>query len=152
MAYEQEQGGWSVSAHIAIIDDDKAVRTALQRLLRCAHHKAEAYGSGREFLKDLDRHTPDCLVLDVQMPDMSGLQVQQHLSAIGASVPVVMITVHDEAGAQEACLAAGASSYLRKPLDRSVLLEAIERAISSFAERRAQLLKRMDQGPTSAGL
>jgi FixJ family two-component response regulator len=139
MANEHEESGSSVSArhHIAIIDDDKAVRTALRRLLRCAHHKAEAYGSGREFLQDLDRHTPDCLVLDVQMPDMSGLQVQQHLSAIGASVPVVMITGHDEIGAQEACLAAGACSYLRKPLDRSVLMEAIERAISSFAERRA---------------
>ena len=137
MAHEQEQSGSSVSAHIVIIDDDKAVRTALQRLLRCAHHKAEAYGSGREFLNDLDQHTPDCLVLDVQMPEMSGLQIQQHLSAIGASVPVVMITGHDEVGAREACLAAGASSYLRKPLDRSVLLEAIERAISSFAERRA---------------
>ena len=84
-----------------------------------------------------DQHTPDCLVLDVQMPEMSGLQIQQHLSAIGASVPVVMITGHDELGAQEACLAASASSYLCKPLDRSILLEAIERAISSFAERRA---------------
>jgi FixJ family two-component response regulator len=138
MAHEQEQSGWGVSAHIAIIDDDKAVRTALRRLLRCARHRAEAYGSGREFLDHLDQHTPDCLVLDMQMPEMSGLQIQQHLSAIGASVPVVMITGHDEAGAQEACLAAGASSYLRKPLDRSVLLEAIERAISSFAARRPQ--------------
>jgi two-component system response regulator FixJ len=137
MAYEQEQSGWSVSAHIAIVDDDKAVRTALQRLLRCAHHKAEAYGSGREFLKDLDQHTPDCLVLDVRMPEMSGLQIQQRLSEIGVNVPLVMITGHDEVGAQEACLAAGASSYLRKPFDRSALLEAIERAISSFAERRA---------------
>ena len=137
--YEQAKSGCSVSAQhrIAIIDDDEAVRTALQRLLRCARHRAEAYGSGREFLENLDQHTPDCLVLDVQMPDMSGPQIQQHLSAIGASVPVVMITGHDEVGAQEACLAAGASSYLRKPLDRSVLLEAIEHAISSFAGRRA---------------
>jgi FixJ family two-component response regulator len=139
MVYEQEEGEWTVSArhHIAIIDDDEAVRTALRRLLRCAHHRAEAYGSGREFLDGLDQHTPDCLVLDMQMPEMSGLQIQQRLSAIGASVPVVMITGHDEVGAQEACLAAGASSYLRKPLDRSVLLEAIERAISSFAGRHA---------------
>ena len=129
--------GVSARHHIVIIDDDEAVRTALQRLLRCAHHRAEAYGSGREFLDDLDQQTPDCLVLDMQMPEMSGLQIQQHLSAIGASVPVVMITGHDEVGAQEACLAAGASSYLRKPLDRSVLLEAIERAISSFAGRPA---------------
>ena len=68
---------WSVSAqhHIAIIDDDEAVRTALRRLLRCANHRAEAYGSGHEFLKDLDQHTPDCLVLDVQMPEMSGLKI-----------------------------------------------------------------------------
>jgi FixJ family two-component response regulator len=76
MAYERESE-WSVSAqhHIAIIDDDKAVRSALQRLLRSAHHKAEAYGSGREFLRDLGQHTPDCLVLDMQMPEMSGLQI-----------------------------------------------------------------------------
>ena len=126
-----------MSALIAIIDDDEAVRTALRRLLRCAQHKAEAYGSGREFLENLDRHTPDCLVLDMQMPQMSGLEILRHLSAIGTSVPAVMITGHDEVGAREACLAAGASSYLRKPLDRSVLLEAIERAISSFAARPA---------------
>jgi len=131
-----------VNAHIAIIDDDEAVRTALRRLLRCAHYRAEAYGSGREFLKDLDQRAPDCLVLDVQMPEMSGLKIQQHLSAIGASVPVVMITGDDEEGAQEACIAAGASSYLRKPLDRSVLLEAIERAISSFAKPLCPVLKR----------
>ena len=97
---------------------------------------------GREFLKDLDRHKPDCLVLDVQMPEMSGLQIQRYLAGIGASMPVVMITGHDEAGDQKACLAAGASLYLRKPLDRSVLLEAIERAISSFAKPLCPVLKR----------
>jgi FixJ family two-component response regulator len=72
------------------------------------------------------------------LEEIQGLtSIQQHLSAVGARVPVVMITGHDEIGAEEACLAAGVSSYLCKPLDRSVLLEAIERAISSFAERRA---------------
>jgi FixJ family two-component response regulator len=131
----KQERGCSVSPYIVIIDDDEAVRSALQRLLRCAHHKVDAYGSGREFFEDLDRHTPDCLLLDVQMPETSGLQVLQHLYAIGASVPVVMVTGQDEAGSQEACLAAGASSYLRKPLDLSVLLEAITCAISSFAER-----------------
>jgi CheY-like chemotaxis protein len=112
----KQESGRSVSVHIAIIDDDAAVRSALQRLLRCAHHKVEAYGSGREFLEGLDRHAPDCLVLDVQMPEMSGLQILRHLSAIGASVPVVMVTGHDEAGSQEACLAADANSYLRERL------------------------------------
>jgi FixJ family two-component response regulator len=135
----RERGSVSAGYHIAVVDDDEAVRTALRHLLRCAHHRAEAYGSGREFIKSLDQHKPDCLVLDVQIPEMSGLQIQQHLSAIGASVPVVMITGHDEVGAQEACLAAGASSYLRKPLDLPVLLEAIERAILSFGERGALL-------------
>lgn len=123
---------------IAVVDDDQAVRTALRRLLRCAHHDAEAYGSGQEFLETLDRHTPDCLVLDVQMPEMSGLQLQQQLRAIGTNVPIVMITGHDEIGSREACLAAGASSYLRKPLGRAVLLEAVERAIATFVPRRQQ--------------
>ncbi len=123
----------TTSPRIAVVDDDLSVRTALRRLLRGAKMEAEAYGSGREFLAGMQERVPDCLVIDVQMPEMTGLQLQRHLREIGTTIPVVMITGHDEEGAKEACVAAGASSYLRKPLDRAVLLEAIERAIASAA-------------------
>jgi FixJ family two-component response regulator len=116
---------------IAIVDDDHSVRKALQRLLRSINLDADAYGSGREFLASLADATPDCLVLDLQMPEMNGLELQQHLAENGIRLPVVVITGHDEPGMRAQCMAAGASTYLRKPLDDKVLLAAISTAIAA---------------------
>ena len=116
---------------IAIVDDDHSVRKALQRLLRSINLDADAYGSGREFLAALADATPDCVVLDLQMPEMNGLELQQHLTSSGVRLPVVVITGHDEPGMRAQCMAAGASTYLRKPLDDKVLLEAISAAIAT---------------------
>jgi FixJ family two-component response regulator len=115
---------------IAVVDDDHSVRRALRRLLRSAGLDAEAYGSGREFLEALARTVPDCLVLDLQMPEMSGLELQQSLKDGGIRLPVVIVTGHDEPGMQARCMVAGASAYLRKPIDGKALLEAINRAIA----------------------
>lgn len=115
---------------IAVVDDDLSVRKALQRLLRSVDLEADAYGSGQEFLDALDRGRPDCLVIDLQMPGMTGLELQQHLTRTGVHLPVVVITGHDQPGMRAQCIAAGVSTYLRKPLDDSVLLDAISRAIS----------------------
>jgi FixJ family two-component response regulator len=116
---------------IAIVDDDHSVRKALQRLLRSINLDADAYGSGREFLAALAGAMPDCLVLDLQMPEMNGLELQQQLAESGVRLPVVVITGHDEPGMRAQCMAAGASMYLRKPLDDKVLLEAISTAIAT---------------------
>jgi FixJ family two-component response regulator len=116
---------------IAIVDDDHSVRKALQRLLRSINLDADAYGSGREFLAALADAMPDCLVLDLQMPEMNGLELQQQLAESGVRLPVVVITGHDEPGMRAQCMAAGASMYLRKPLDDKVLLEAISIAIAT---------------------
>lgn len=121
----------STRHRIAVIDDDHSVRKALQRLLRSVNLDADAYGSGREFLDALGAARPDCLVLDLQMPEMNGLELQQHLAETGIHLPVVVITGHDEPGMRAQCMAAGASTYLRKPLDDQVLLEAIKRAIAA---------------------
>lgn len=125
----------STRHRIAVIDDDHSVRKALQRLLRSVNLDADAYGSGREFLDALDDARPDCLVLDLQMPEMNGLELQQHLAETGIRLPVVVITGHDEPGMRAQCMAAGASTYLRKPLDDQVLLEAIKRAIAAASRR-----------------
>lgn len=115
---------------IAVVDDDRSVRKALCRLLRSVDFDAEAYGSGKEFLDALTNPMPDCLVLDLRMPDMNGLELKRCLADKGIDLPTVIITGHDEPGMQVECMAAGASRYLRKPLDDVALLEAIDTAIT----------------------
>jgi FixJ family two-component response regulator len=126
----------SARHRIAVVDDDNSVRRALCRLLRSADLEAHSYASGREFLEAIGSSLPDCLVLDLRMPDMNGLEVQRHLTENGFRVPVVMITGHDEPGMQAKCISAGVSTYLRKPLDEKSLLEAIEQAIAFLRNQR----------------
>ena len=122
---------------IAVVDDDNSVRKALRRLLRSADLDAEMYGCGSEFLKTLQASVPDCVVLDLQMPEMSGLELQRHLKSRGLALPVVIVTGHDEPGMQARCLEAGANAYLRKPIDGKALVEAISQAISEMAARKS---------------
>jgi FixJ family two-component response regulator len=116
---------------IAVVDDDPSVRKALARLLRASDLDADAYGSAQQFLESLQTSAPDCLVLDLQMPEMNGLALQRELARTGIRLPVVIITGHDEPGMQARCVAAGAGAYLRKPLDDRTLLAAIENAINA---------------------
>jgi FixJ family two-component response regulator len=119
---------------VAVVDDDESVRKALQRLLRASDFGADTFASAQDFLASLP-HTPlpDCLVLDLQMPGTSGLDLQRQVVRAGLELPVVVITGHDEPGMQARCLAAGASAYLRKPLEAGTLLAAIEAAIDPAA-------------------
>jgi FixJ family two-component response regulator len=119
---------------IAIVDDDASVRKALQRLLRAADLDADTFASAEDFLASLPQAAPpDCLVLDLQMPGTSGLDLQQQIVRAGLPVPIVVITGHDAPGMRVRCLAAGASAYLRKPLEAGKLLAAIEAAIHPAA-------------------
>jgi FixJ family two-component response regulator len=118
---------------VAIVDDDHSVCKALARLLRASDLDADTYSSGRDFLDSLRSTVPDCLVLDLQMPEMNGLALQRELARARIRLPIVVITGHDEPGAQARCLAAGAGAYLRKPLDDKTLLAAIESAIDATA-------------------
>jgi FixJ family two-component response regulator len=122
---------------VAIIDDDESVRRALRRLLRAANLDADAFASGRDFIDSLAAQVPDCVVLDVHMPGMNGLDVQLQLVRSGFRIPVVVITGHDEPQARAQCLAAGAAAYLRKPLDDVALLDAIHHAADAAGQRTA---------------
>ena len=114
---------------IAVIDDDASVRRALQRLLQSAGFTVETFATAREFL-DADYGTQTaCLVLDVHLPGMSGLQLQEYLAASGVPIPIVFITAYDDVSTRERVNRAGAVGYLRKPVDQDTLIEAMSRAI-----------------------
>lgn len=116
---------------VAIVDDEEQIRRALKRLLRAAGLQAESYASGQEFLELGASLRPDCLVLDLHMPGMNGLQLLRALQSAGKRPSVVVITAHDEPETREQCLAAGATAYLRKPLDDRLLLNAISASLSA---------------------
>ena len=102
---------------IAVVDDDKSASKALGRLLRAVGLKAETFVSGSEFLKWLQNHAPDCVVLDQDMPQMDGFEVQSRLTGTDAHVPVVMITGLHTSGGRERAMERGATAYLPKPVD-----------------------------------
>jgi FixJ family two-component response regulator len=114
---------------VAVVDDEESIRHALVRLLRSARYRAEAFSSGVAFLASLSDRVPSCLILDLQMPLMTGLDVQQELRKLGTSVPVIVITAHDEPGTRERSLALGARHYFCKPIDGAVLMNAIAGAV-----------------------
>ena len=122
---------------VAIVDDEDAVRRALERLLRSAGMASASFASGLEFLKSLDHGCPDCVVLDLHMPGLSGFDVQARLCEAGLKIPVIAITGHDSAENRERVRALGAAAYLRKPVAASTLLEAIASATARRAEANA---------------
>ncbi|PYJ77012.1 MAG: DNA-binding response regulator [Verrucomicrobia bacterium] len=86
---------------IAFVDDEEPIRRAFARLLRSAGLDAETFDSGAEFLKSIDAHRPDCVVLDLQMPQMHGLAVQRQLAKVHAAIPVIILTAHDTPAPRE---------------------------------------------------
>jgi two-component system, LuxR family, response regulator FixJ len=119
------------SPHIAVVDDEEPIRKALMRLMRSVGLGVETFASGPEFLQSLDTRLPDCVVLDLHMPQMNGFSVQAHLAQKHAAVPVIILTGHDLPNARERAMAGGASAFLRKPVLDRTLLDAISAATST---------------------
>jgi len=115
---------------VAVVDDEESIRRALVRLLRAGHYRAEAFSCGGAFLASLADHVPSCVILDLQMPLMTGLDVQQRLRDAGIELPVIIITAHDEPGTRERSLALGASHYFCKPIDAGVLMAAVQGVVT----------------------
>lgn len=116
---------------VAVVDDEASICRALLRLLRSANYEAVAYSTAPEFLASLNERLPDCVVLDLQMPGMTGFELQEHLQRLDARPPVIVITAHDEPGARKRCLALGASYYLRKPIESGTLIDSIGSVLGS---------------------
>jgi FixJ family two-component response regulator len=116
---------------IAIVDDDEAVRVALDGLLRSAGLTARAFESAEEFINSGQQRQIACLIADIRMPGMSGLELQAKLNAEGCRIPIVFITAHGDAKMRMQALRAGAVEFLTKPFDDEALLESVRAALES---------------------
>jgi FixJ family two-component response regulator len=128
-------------ATVFVVDDDQPVRDALKLLLRSVGHQAEVYASAQHFL---DAYTDDragCLVLDVRMPGMSGLELQEKLNERQAILPIIFITGHGDVPMAVETLQAGAMDFLQKPFRDQELLDRIGKALEKDAENRRELLE-----------
>lgn len=110
---------------VAIVDDEAPVRTALARLLSASSFEPRTYGSAREFIDSIRTDVPDCLIVDLHMPDFSGLDLQRYLNRIDKKIPTVVITAFDDAAVRELSMASGAKAFLTKPFHGPVLIDAI---------------------------
>jgi FixJ family two-component response regulator len=122
----------NVKPLVAIVDDDESVCRALKRLVRSVGMDGETFASGREFLdliEAMPSFHPDCVVLDVQMPGLNGLEVQERLARNGNPLPVIFITAHDDAVPRERALAAGAVAFVRKPFNDELFIKTLHEAL-----------------------
>jgi FixJ family two-component response regulator len=127
------------SPSVFIVDDDAAVRRALSRLIKSAGYRLNAFGSAREFLaSDSRSQSPACLILDVRLPDLNGLDLQKELHEANANLPIVFITGHGNIPMTVKAMKSGAVDFLLKPVHETDLLRAIEQGLARAADEDAQ--------------
>jgi len=114
---------------ILIVDDDESIRRATRLLIESYGFRAEVFGSAEDFLKSDDMKRASCLIIDVQMPGMDGLQLQSRLAATGRSIPIIFITAYDSEEYQRRAMRAGAVAFLGKPFSDEQLLQTIRSAL-----------------------
>ena len=123
---------------IFVVDDDRSVRTSLGRLLEAAGYAVETFASAREFLARAPQAGPCCLVLDVRMPGLTGLDLQEALAATGRPMSIVFISGHSDVPMSVRAMKAGAIDFLAKPFDVEELLTAIQRAVAKAVQALAE--------------
>jgi FixJ family two-component response regulator len=123
---------------VFIIDDDRGMRQAIQDLVESVGLRAESFASGEEFLRRQRAANPSCLVLDVRLPQLSGLDFQRHLAESGVQVPIIFITAHGDIPMSVQALKSGAVEFLTKPFRDQDLLDAIQQALQRDSAAREQ--------------
>jgi FixJ family two-component response regulator len=135
---------------VYVVDDDDGMRRALDTLLNTIGYKTAVFSRASEFLSNFKADSPGCLVLDIRMPDMSGLELQQHLNRIGSMLPVIFITGHGDVPMAVQAMKEGAFEFIQKPFRDQDLLDHINHALKQDAEnrntvaRRAEVLHRLE--------
>ena len=125
---------------VYIVDDDDAIRRSAGFMLKTSGYKVEAFASGVAFLKEVRHVEAGCILLDVRMPDMDGLQVQKELRARGIDLPVIIMTGHGDVTVAVGAMKAGAVDFIEKPFEKAVLLAALDDGFGRIAQsgRRAE--------------
>lgn len=116
---------------ISIVDDDDSVRDAVQSLLKSVGYRTQVFASAEDFLRSPHHHETKCVILDIRMPGMSGLELQRRLVATGSPIAIIFVTAHADEQARAQAVAAGAVACLRKPFSEDALLRAVESALNS---------------------
>jgi FixJ family two-component response regulator len=116
---------------VAIVDDDDSVRCALEGMLKAVGVPSQTFASGEEFLKSGRQYQTSCLIADIRMPGMSGLELQAKLNAEQCKIPTIFITAHGDAKMRMQALRAGAVEFLAKPFDDEILLDSVRAALES---------------------
>ena len=123
---------------VFVVDDDQAVRDSLALLVQSVGLDVETYASAGEFLDAFEADRPGCLVTDIRMPGMSGLELQEKLTEDGALIPVIVLTGHGDVPAAVRALKGGAVDFVEKPFNPQALLDLVQQAIARDADIRAQ--------------
>ena len=131
LAEDEEMNGKKIPQDIvvSIVDDDVSVRRSTRRLLRSSGFRAEAFASAEEFLDSESAGATACLILDLRMPGMNGLELQRRLAQNGNPLPVIFLSAHASEEDERSALRAGAVRFLRKPISKEALLSAIRDAL-----------------------
>jgi FixJ family two-component response regulator len=114
---------------VAVVDDDESFRGALQRLLKSAGFPVRSFASAEDFLKSGEQHDTGCLIADIRMPGMSGLNLQAKLNADHCPIPTIFITAHGDEKMRLQVMRGGAVKFLAKPFDDEILLESVRTAL-----------------------
>ena len=126
----------AISSEVYVVEDDPSVRTALVRLIEAAGHKARAFGSAKEFLENASQLGPGCLLLDVRLPDVDGIELYQQLTDNGPAIPAVFLSGFADVPTSVRAIKSGAVDFLPKPVPEEILLRAIDSALA--AEERGR--------------
>lgn len=129
---------------VFLVDDDQAVRNALEMLLETAQHRTESFATAEAFLEACDPDRPGCLVLDIRMPGISGMRLQEMLAARNIILPVIFLTGHGNVSMSAQAFRRGAVDFLEKPFDEDMLLERIQEAIRLDATHRQARAEQAD--------
>jgi FixJ family two-component response regulator len=129
---------------VYVVDDDDGMRGALDTLLSTVGFKTAVFSRPSEFLAKFTADSPGCLVLDIRMPDMSGLEVQQHLNRVGSMLPVIFITGHGDVPMAVQAMKEGAFEFIQKPFRDQDILDRINHAIKQDAENRSTVARRAE--------
>lgn len=132
------------AATVYIVDDDDGMRRALSLLLNTVGYQTAAFASPKDFLEKFTADATGCLVLDIRMPGMSGLELQQHLNRKGSMLPVIFITGHGDVPMAVQAMKAGAFEFVQKPFRDQDLLDQINHALHQDQENRSTLARRAD--------